>query len=119
MQNIECTHIQDLTITVPVNQLSYQTGTDSPRQFFPDELGYISTVPPPKFPREMNVDFRKFNPTRRDLDMSYNHLEDHFQGLNFASVPPRELNGQDTRDPTSLFKDGVINYPRSKWNQYL
>ena len=56
----------------------------------------------------MNVDFSAS--TTRDLDMSYNHLQDHFQELTFTRVLPRqdhrelprqdhrELNGQDPRD---------------------
>ena len=99
IQNLKCTHIKDLTITVPVEQLSYQTGTDAPKQFFPDELGFISTVPPRKFPREMNVDFSPATP--RNLDMSYNRLEDHFQDLTFQITPPKEPHGHNAREPNN------------------
>ena len=103
IQNLKRTNIKDFTINIPVEQLQYQIShddpyqLDEPRQFYPDERGYISTVIPPKFPQEMNVDF---SPTQqRNLDNLYNQFEDHFQDLTFDVPPTRELRAREPHNP--------------------
>ena len=103
IQNLKCTNIKDFTINIPVEQLQYQVSTDDPRQlddprqFYPDEQGYISTVIPPKFPQEMNVDFSP--PQQRNLDTLYKQFEDHFQDLTFEIPPPREPRAREPHNP--------------------
>ena len=38
---VKSTHVTDIAITVPVEQLQYQQGADPIRQFFPDEHGML------------------------------------------------------------------------------
>ena len=53
------THVNNINVTISVEQLQYKHGDEDPRQFYPDEYGFISTRPPPHFPTAMNVDFGK------------------------------------------------------------
>ena len=35
------THVKNINVTIPVEQLQYKHGDEDPKQFFPDEYGFI------------------------------------------------------------------------------
>ena len=103
------THVKDINVTIPVEQLQYKQGDEDHRQFFPDEYGFISTKPPPHFPTAMNVDFGE---TTRRQELSYDNLQTNFREMNISRDLPRE--GQPARrtDPSQEQRQVAIEVQR-------
>ena len=103
------THVKNINVTIPVEQLQFKQGDEDHRQFFPDEHGFISTKPPPHFLTAMNVDFGE---TTRRQELSYDNSQTHFREMNISKDLPREEQPARRTDPSQEQKQVAIEVHR-------